>query len=271
MEIDWDKVFQVIADSPCADWDKEIVGGMVLEAHKHWTVKDEETALVRLVEVFVEQPFVGRMDLVLEGPQVKLVEWKTTKGKLDERWEERVTRSWQMRLYASKLKKHLPIIGEVRGVRNDEKPSCKTVSFLITRDDAYAALTQIRMCEAIQDALKGEKRWIRNPIGCRAFGPMYPCEFEEICWGNTPAPTEFIPEKPLALSHSSMCELLRCPERRRLMLCLKRKDDDEKTAVGTAFHAAMAEIYKQIKEKQGENNEEQTESAIDSGSDCVRG
>ncbi len=254
--LDWDRVFGVIADARLTDWDKELVGGMAVAAFNHWTEKDiRDGAEVKLVEHFVDSPFTARLDLVMEFPdgKVKLVDWKTVSGKLDERWEERQRRSWQLKLYACKMKKRLPIVGEYRGVKVDEEPLCKTVSVVITPADAFAASEQIRMTAKMLDALKDEKVWPENPGGCKCFGPMYPCPFEEYCWQRKEKP-EGLPPKVALISHSAMSDFFRCPEYRRLNLWTE-KEDEEKTAIGITFHAAMAEVYTQFMEERG--NEKQ--------------
>ncbi len=110
------------------------------------------------------------------------------------------------------------------------------------------AVNTARMVWKMRRTFEGRKKWLKNPAGCKAFGPGYPCEFEDVCWRGARGP-EGVPGELKTLSYSSMKEFLRCPERYRLALWTPREDDD-RTAAGQAFHAAMAEIYKEMKNGQ---------------------
>ena len=135
----------------------------------------------------------------------------------------------------------------------DEKPQVKELAFIITADEAALALRHLRDKTAMRDALVAGNAWpwVRDASGCRAFGPAYPCEFEDYCWKNVRVP-EGNNEKPL--SHSSAKEFLRCPERFRLLHVMGRPEDEENApnVAGSVFHELMEQIYRGLQRIQGE-------------------
>jgi hypothetical protein len=270
-KINWDRVYDAIQAERIADWDKELVGLAVEKAAKEWTSTVDRSMTIVSTETYLEHPFPMKIDILQSDPatdRMKIVDWKTKKaGTLDERWTLKQKRSWQPKLYAAAVAtlygpEVFPVVSEIRGIVLAEKPTVKTLQMVFTRADAEAAINYLRQVEAERKALlaNGTVPWIKDPQGCRAFGDMYKCEFEPVCWpGTSGEPLVQIPvgnmdraERPF--SHSSASEYLRCPERYRLLRVLERSDDEEDTVTGAgnAFHAAMEEIYSQLKLVSGE-------------------
>jgi hypothetical protein len=265
-KINWDRVFDVIQAQNIADWDKELVAMAVEKAVAEWTTTVDKPMKIVSTETYGDDPFPFKIDILQQDPateRMKIVDWKTKKaGVLDDRWTLKQQRSWQPRLYAAAVAtlygsdNIFPVVSEIRGIVLAEKPLVRTIQMVFTRADAIAAMQYLRMNEAHRRAdLDGGKiPWVKDPQGCRAFGDAYKCEFEPICWpGTSGEPLVQIPtgnmeraERPF--SHSSASEYLRCPERYRLLRVLEKQDDDDAvTGAGNAFHAAMEEIYSQLK------------------------
>jgi len=250
--LDIDRVLEKLQMIKLTDWDQEKVADAVAEAMERFVDEDMRKYEIVAVEEYGEEPFRYRIDLVLREKttgRVVIVDWKTRDGKLDDRWELRESRSHQPRLYAAVVAEE-EVGYEVRGVSFES--SIKVLRFPITRAEADEALSYLRSVEAQRTALVniGKIPWTRNTQGCRAFGPMYPCEFEPFCFTRGAAVPEGQPVS--ALSYSTAGEFLRCPERYRLLQVLGKLEEDgeETTAKGTAFHAVMQDIYEQLRETQ---------------------
>jgi len=264
-KLNWDRVFDVIQAQKIPDWDKELVALAVEKATKTWTMSVDKGMTVVSTEIFGDEPFPHKIDVLGSDDssgRLKIIDWKTKRGGLlDDRWTLKKQRSWQMPLYASVVASlHgmdvFPILAEIRGIVLTEKPLVRTVPFVFTRADAEAAWNNLRQNEVHRQCLidYGKIPWTKDPQGCRAFGDGYKCEFEGICWpGSDPMnpliqiPTGDMTRASRPFSPSSMDEFRRCPERYRLMRVLDKEDDEDKTGAGNAFHAAMEEIYSQLK------------------------
>ena len=251
-----DKIYDMIVASPVPDWDKELLVGCVEKAVETW-VHVDASKKVLAVEEFGEEPFRYRSDLILENSgQTTIVDWKLRRGKLDERWESRLRKSWQGKIYAAGVQSRygdiLPVNVEIRGITLDEKPHTKTLTWVVDLAGATDAVQYIRGIDAMRQALVAREKtpWPRNPSGCEAFGPMYPCEWMSTCWEGKAEVGTGEPVK--AFSHSSAEDFMRCPERYRLNQLTAREDkDDDVAATGRVFHELMAAIYTQIKEEYG--------------------
>lgn len=259
--INWDRAFDVLNSQKIPDWDKELVAIAVEKAVRTWTATVDKGQVVRSTEILANDPFPHKIDIVLEGERLKIVDWKTKKaGKLDESWTLKQARSWQPRLYAAAAVTHFgydvfPILAEIRGIVLAEKPEVRTIPLILTRTDAERAYNYLRMVESHRaaDLSGGVIPWIQDPQGCRPFGPAYKCEFEGYCWPDAEGNVIHIPVGDMTradktLSHSGAQEYLRCPERYRLLRVLDKEDDDDSiTGSGNAFHAVMEQIYSQLK------------------------
>ncbi len=257
--LDLDRVVEVLSAQKIPDWDREVVGGAVVAAIGRFVDEDWAKFDLLAVEEYGEEPFRYKIDLVLRDRltgRITIADWKTRDGKLDEKWELRETRSYQPRLYALVLADRwgdeiLPVNYEVRGVTLESEPQIKVLRFSITHEEVEDAIRYMKSVEVQRLALVniGDVPWTRNPSGCRAFGPMYPCEFEPYCWERGGVVPEGQPESPL--SYSAAGEFLRCPERYRLLKVLgKLEDEEEKAAKGTAFHRVLENVYGQLKAAQ---------------------
>lgn len=257
--MNWDAVFDIIARGKAPEWDREIVALAVEEAYKTWFQADERDTILS-VEVYGREPWPYKIDIVKrrhEDGRLVLCDWKTkAAGKLDETWELREKRSPQSRIYGAAAADvygthEFPIMYEVRGVLLAEKPKTKTISMTLEEADAAEAVRHLRDQTAMRDTLVEREKtpWVKNPAGCRIYGPAYKCEFEEYCWGGL-TPPEGIADKPL--SHSSAKEFLRCPERYRLINIMEKPEDDQTTAAGSLFHEAMETAYRQLIKQENE-------------------
>ena len=210
------------------------------------------------VEQDVREPIRGKIDLLLDKGRLVVRDWKTA-GKLDDRWALRQERSKQFPLYASIIfdqYKEIPLV-EVVGLSIDEdnktgkrKIGSKTLTMEYSEKDLIRAVEEVNQLIVLTKTLDPHVPWPRNESGCRCFGDMYKCPFEDICWKQKNN-ADFILDTTPELSYSGISEWLRCMERRRL---LKSRDWDEepseKLALGTAFHDAVAAMYK-TKERHG--------------------
>ena len=268
--LDWDRVFDVLQAQQIPDFDKELVAIALEKAVKTWGPADKPMEIVS-TETYTEDPFPLKIDIHLFDPvqeRRKIVDWKTKLGgELDDRWAMKQSRSWQFKLYAAAIASIygpdvFPIIAEIRGIVLAEKPKVRTIPMIFTRTDAEAAIHQIRMIEAERRSLieYGKLPWIKDPAGCRAFGDLYKCEFEQYCWpsekdGLVQIPIGHMERAERPFSHSSSGEFLRCPERYRLLRVLDKEDEDDAvTGKGNAFHACEEEIYSQMKLLSSETN-----------------
>jgi PD-(D/E)XK nuclease superfamily len=261
-EINWDAVFDKIAASSIPDWDREIVAAGVVKALDwFYSVRDKEYT-VKGVELFGTDPASFKIDLYLtKDGEHKAVDWKFRKsGKLNENWDLRETRSWQSRIYAAALATAygpgiFPLTYEVRGIapQSDDPLKCqvKILSMSLTREVAVAAVHYLRDISAMRQALIDTNRfpWTKDPAGCRCFGPMYACAYEEMCWNGGKVPdldlTKLQDLRPL--SHSATKSFLRCPQYYALGVLLGKPDEEEDvTAAGKLFHEVMEMTYRQL-------------------------
>jgi len=255
-----DFIFDIVAEAKCPDWDKELVLSGVFKAlDLFWEGKDKLYS-IKGVELWGTEPAPHKIDIYMtkEGEH-KVVDWKFKKStaKLDDVWEMRESRSWQPKIYSAALASRFgtevfPLSYEVRGVAADsEDPKKAKVKIVAMKlDHAYAlkAIDYLKQVTAERQALidLGKWPWIQVPEGCRCFGPMYKCAFESVCWEGQKVNLELTKLQTLKpMSHSSVKEYLRCPQRYALLQLLgKPEEDDEISAAGTLFHKVMEEVYK---------------------------
>lgn len=251
---DFSAVAQIIQSSNLPDWDKEFVAAGVEKAYEKWFASDSKNFIYG-VELSGKDPVPHKIDVVMQNQAGKfsIVDWKTKNaGKLDESWINRESRSPQKSLYAAALRAAIgpeiyPLRYEVRGVTMEEKPQVKVITFNILEAESTASLVNIRGVQSMRDGLieRGKTPWPLNEGGCRAFGPQYPCEFENVCWRGAAMPQGEV--KSRTLSHSARQEFLRCPERSRLLSLTHDWDAEKEDNKGDVFHRCMEFLYKELK------------------------
>jgi hypothetical protein len=279
--LNWEPIFEYLTQVKLTEWNRDAVAVSVDKATSYWILGkgrglngagDERKYIVEEVELYGEEPFRHKIDILLrdrETGRLKVVDWKTRlQGKLDENWERRETRSPQKKLYVAALADRFgmdifPIEYEVRGiVLSEDKPQVRTLGpFYITPEEATAAVHYIRDIAAMRDTLRtrGHERWPLNQQGCQIFGPAYKCEAEPFCWEGKRLfdVTEEMSERlERAMSHSKAQEFLRCPERYRLIQigAINTNDIDEEenpsSGPGIVFHVAMEMVSNQLRSYQ---------------------
>lgn len=276
--LNWEPVFEHIANTRLAVWNQEAVAVSVVKATEHWVLGqgrglygkgDMHKYNVLEVELYGEEPYRHKIDMLFqdkETAQLTVGDWKTKlAGKLDDKWELRETRSPQKRLYAAALAERygmdiFPLRYEVRGiVLTEDKPQVKTLVSEITPGDAEAAVHYIRDVAAMRDTLRdqGHKRWPQHTSGCRMYGPNYACEYEDVCWNGVHPPEpgpDALDRLSKPMSHSKAQEFLRCPERARLIqitdVPVVDDEEDPASGPGTVFHKSMEIVLNQLRNYQ---------------------
>lgn len=240
-----------------ADWDAQSVGECLVTTAEKWLARDvhemminPEEGIERKFEWAGEKGFVDLHgvfgdDVAIPGLAGKrfVLDWKTTAGKLDPKWEAKYRRSFQWKLYLYHLDAEVFIY---RGVsRNGE-----TREVIIHRpDNLHENLrTQLLGLRAAAEGLVqiGLPVWpMSMPYACNAFGRE--CENYTDC-GNYTMPKQSL--ETWNWSHTSMEQFLLCPERmRRAQLRKQAGEEMESNAAaefGSAFHRGVAEIYRQV-------------------------
>jgi hypothetical protein len=277
-EPNWAQVGEaILEEDDCAVYDMDLVVNAV---SKSWDKYHKEDLEGERVLGGVEKRFefdapglgarkqVGVVDLWFLVPENRyvIVDWKMVKT-LDEKWVWREKHSDQGLFYARGLlatiapggKTQAEICLETRGIsqRGDIQ---KRVWRVVTMEDLNAFDLQDGNWQTMHWLCHREigysDPWPRNkPQGCRPFGPNYPCEFEDICFGRSPQP-EIPVDFPIVdnVSYSMVQEFKRCPERARLKVWQKNmlqreKSDGPHAELGKAFHRGIAECYRQALEE----------------------
>jgi len=244
------KVLDIIEAANLTVWNKEAVFDAVIAAAEHYLREDRGWTVLD-IERYISTPIRAKIDLVLQQDrQLKVVDWKLTLSKLDDRWALRQFRSWQLRLYAMVLASvynvEFPVIGEFRGIRlGDDDTKIQEVRVEVTEADVQEARAYVNGIHAMRDSLivLDYQPWPKFDSGCRCYGPLYACEFEKICWEKKELPgrvEEFPP-----LSFSRIGEFIRCPERYRQLLKQREEETSPMLEAGRAFHDAIAELYQE--------------------------
>lgn len=256
-----DFIYEQIAAGRAPDWDKECIAAATLRSAERFFLGEDSRWKVEGVELHGDDPVPFKIDLFLShGTEHKVIDWKYKKRpeKLDVQWRFRESRSWQPKIYAAALATRygseiFPLEYEVRGVGaatdDPAKVKIEVVKLEITRKMAVKAVHYFRQMTAQREALvtMGKFPWPQDPNGCRCFGPMYACDFEDYCWeGKDHLNMDITRLKTLKpFSHSSVKEYARCPQRYALIqLTGKTAGDEENTAAGILFHEVMESIYK---------------------------
>lgn len=197
--------------------------------------------------------FKGFVDLTLDDPAenanedvLTVVDWKTTSD-VGPQWRERLQHSWQAKLYCWA---HSAQRFVFRGVERNGRTAEVVIEWPIYNEFGRLAFcdadaeNHVRQAFATRAAQSRSNHWtMHTPWACRAYGRQ--CEHYGHCTNNT-APRGPGPTGPL--SYSSIETLLLCPERYRLdALLVQESSEDDRTALGSAFHQGMAELYGQLK------------------------
>ena len=271
--LDFDKVIQAMRDTGIKQCDQEDACVMVLRALKRWGPNDflgldisgiEErfsvqflgpNAGIRSISTDVtseealgqgEHSLKGFVDLVgtrnaKDGPLRTVIDWKTT-GSISAEQQQRLRDSWQGRLYALAY-------GAQRIEYRTVNREGRCIELVLPWPGEYEERDVVQhygYALGLRDLFSGGPVWMRHaPYACKAYGRD--CPYRDLCSHNQ-APRKAPEARPL--SYSSCETLLLCPERYRLDSVLKLDDNKEDTALGTAFHAGVAQAWRQIKEMQ---------------------
>lgn len=274
--IDWSKVNAVVLAAPLlSQADRADLGSMLLKACKKWIAPDTDNLRVTGVEqrfllrsapgfsvervgatdggeeALGEHGVKGYMDLVGwrrdfrvgDGGGVaidsqEIIDWKCV-GTISDEQQTRLRDSWQWKLYcvatgATRF--------TYRSIQRDGRVKDTVLRWSSENYGNQEVENQLRMVQAMRSTLRYYDTWPRHaPFACRAYNRE--CDYVQQCRAGT-MPLKVIPLK--ALSHSRMETFLLCPERYRRDRLVEIETDRQETALGKAFHAAVAEIYMQI-------------------------
>lgn len=247
-----------LAEQGILEWLEEDV--LILLDHVHRNVFPYDTVVE--VEHQITTPIKGIIDLILrdkDSGRIKIRDWKYT-GKLDDRWELRERRSLQFPLYAGMIQTvygEIPMV-EVYGlsIKEDDKTGKRKLStnvlpLDIDQTDILRAWEDATRLHMVLNELSNFPVWLRNPSGCRCYGDMYKCQFEDICWLQRNN-SKFVLDNPIVPSYTSISEFNRCNERLRLLKCQgKEEDPGPNLAIGSAFHESVAAMYRTKEEGNG--------------------
>ena len=266
-QLDWDAVATVISESNLLTTDKDDVAAMVHGAASRYLPSDFDNYDILAVErrwhaTLGEFMHHGTWDLVLRerASGVHFVaDWKTT-ASLDKEWADRLTASWQNRIYSWSLANefYLPQTFykfHYRGIQRPAASFAGSQRNILFRDVTVLHADPVSVDAAVVDYLSdlnnyrkylhtAERRngwWPRNmPFACGAYGRE--CAYYADC--RKPEAPEPIETPLVSLNYSGAQTLMLCPEKYRRELLAKSEGSDE-TAIGSVFHAAMECIYKQ--------------------------
>jgi len=245
-----EKAIEQLAKEPLLEWLQEDCIWLLNEVHDKFFQHEDD---IRMVERKFLFPIHGVMDLVLYRKDRFVVrDWKVSK-KLDDRWKLRQRRSKQFALYAATIFNwfdEIPLL-EVVGLNVEEndktgkrKVNCEVLELEYTIADLERAGEEIEGIKKELSVLDPTRPWPKNESGCRCFGDMYKCLFEDICWGkknNSSFSLDNVPE----ISYTGITEFFRCQERLRLLKCKEWEEEPSPAlALGKAFHNAVAEMYR---------------------------
>lgn len=240
----------------------DLLADMCLKALDIWLLDDLDSLEITAVEVKKEVILPGAIDPIHFICDIEAIEkstgkrivcdWKTSRGELDVRWEQRKQDSWQWRTYLAILTADSL---QYRGVSNRLKTRTVEVkTYEGLQEEVEQMYTQV---SAMRSVLIGTYPWPRNmPQSCFAFGRN--CVYKKDCVNRTYPRDILIPK---SISPSALDNFLLCPERHRRDELVKIALRDPETVVtdstgdtsdryqleiGLAFHRALAEIYRQV-------------------------
>ena len=255
-------------EKPLATYDAEDARVLVWNALERWLESDVKDLLITHVEQKVWVPIPGAPAAVtgvldMQG-QIRgleketkpfsggriIVDWKTTGGKLDTTWKNRLLDSFQWRLYSYFLGAKL---FNYRGISRDGETRNLLIEVPETNDEEvieYLSGASKMMGGLISSDLEV---WPRHmPYACNAYNRE--CPFYNDCRDY-----EAIPKMPvrflerfkngvIELSFTRLERFLLCPEKERRALVDKDSLETDETNFGSSVHRGLAAAYKQVAE-----------------------
>jgi len=179
-----------------------------------------------------------------------ILDWKTSRNTLDQTWKDRLVGSWQHLIYAWQYNEKFGIIPSViyRGISRNQ--DTREILMEIRPVDIEETERYLKQAANIITLLEPEEVWFMNkPYSCNAYGKecirLVDCE-------DFSMPRRLI-DKGQAMSYTGIKLLGLCPERyRRDKLDAedqKVKSDSEESLLGKGIHRGLAEIWRQIFQK----------------------
>lgn len=270
--MDWESVVGDIQATGIKQCDAPLAANMVLKALKRWGPTDLDGLLIDRVEsrfLLVEQPngyrshldvtsdesrahghrslkgFVDLSGVDGEGRRV-VIDWKTV-GTITPEKQSAQRASWQGPIYAYATGADKIVY---RLLQRDERAVEIRLDWPTVGCNNKDVERHITQCLDLRESLLAHGTWIQHkPYACNAYGR--PCPHFEPCAVYN-APTRV--EKNLGpLSYSGMETLLLCPERYRrdaLTPETESSDRNDATDLGTALHAGVANVWRQLSKLQ---------------------
>lgn len=263
--LDWASINDKVLAMPLlSQADRADLAAMLLRACKKWVAPDSESLIVTGIEdrfLLDVRPghaiervrpanddaeawlgaygVKGYVDLAgYDGrAESRLVDWKCT-GSISEDQQNRLRDSWQWKLYCFAT-------GATSFTYRSIQRDCRTKDTVLSWPaGGYTDMDveqYLRTVQGMRKSLHYHDVYPRHaPFACKAYGRD--CDYVRQCRTNT-APLVQLKHK--TLSHSRMETFLLCPERYRLDRLADDRDREE-TALGKAFHVAIAAIYEQL-------------------------
>lgn len=263
--INTDLVIQAIEDGEELDSDqrqsaKELVWVL---AETYLERDNNESKVLFTEEYFQSEKVAGTIDLIQEvrypiyipksyNGKKLVVDWKTSNSStFDKSFRERYVDSWQWKIYSYYSN------ADLFEYRIISKSTGDTLEILLKNSDEIRKSVENYLLGVnllLSSLMEREDLyvWPRHmPSGCNTYGK--PCPFlERVCQYD-----HYIPSKSISLPlhYTTVETFLTCPERFRLTEVTKNDygidtKSSSETAIGSAVHRGMEEIYTQLKEKQ---------------------
>lgn len=275
---DFDALAREIArDVTLPPFELKNVTDMVTAAGEKWLIQDlSDYDFISIEREFqgwvttgpeqepVDIPYTGTEDwkAVIISPRKPLLpwrdkiiigDWKTAKGELDTKWDNKYREKMQWKFYSHFSQAD---VFQYRGI--NRRCDVRSMTLEVPPKDILREFTerQIRLAYAQAEALKHFPIWTMNmPRACLRFGEQYPCPFRDDCpEGGDPQPVE------LPMRQTTIEDLLHCPEYARRAHLERLKADElvlelgdevdpyasyNDATIGSAFHRGIAELYRQ--------------------------
>lgn len=254
-QLDRDKIaaeIRAALGKELASWDLETLGEMVFSTAEKWLARDCLWMELDGIESRFEWEgesgiydmtgrFTDEAPDYLRGKRF-VRDWKTSSSSLDDKWVKRYTDSWQWRIYLYNAQADVFVYsGITRGGESRE--------FYLPRPANLEeqVKTQLISMGLMREQLISSGMLVypmNRPFACNAFGRE--CENLHDCRNWT------MPQQALESwnwSPSSMEQFLICPERMRRAQLRKLAGQEllggDAAEMGKAFHAGVAELYRQ--------------------------
>jgi hypothetical protein len=257
--IDMEKVIAAVRKEGAGlpDWDLESVADMIWGVCDKWLSRDTKWMYLQGIEerynwngesgiYDVRGTFTGDAPEYLRG-KTFIRDWKTSSGELDARWAERYNNDNQWRMYLWQSDADIFLYSGV-----NRKGDVREIYLHRPDNLSDQVRSQLMGLDLVQQAYLDAGLTVfplSQPSACSAYGRR--CARREECTGFTmPRRTP----KPWNWSPSAMSKFSLCPERFRRYQIDREDglgaggdgDTGPEARVGTAFHAGIAEIYKQV-------------------------